>query len=135
MAHAFKIAPGSSHTSTVHTERAVSRPDRSTFLLDHGSERSLKHRFRVACDLWKRRNDGTRAQFADALEVSELSVKQWLSSDESRPVSPEMVALAERLAAESAAELTPEEVGRAQIELWLAQERVEAYRRRVVEAA
>lgn len=126
--HAIKRPPTRAEASTV-------RPERHSFHLDPTPEQLLKERFRIACDIWKRRNDGTRAQFADALGIAELTVKQWLSSDETRRVPAAIVIQAEQLAADSQAAVTDAELGRARREYLISAARLRALETLVEEAA
>lgn len=92
-------------------KRAPASAETSTGQLDPSAKAELlRERFRIACDVWKRRNDGNRCHFAEALGVSERSVKHWLASDEERPVPEAMVTLAEEIAAAS-----PDDAGGAEL--------------------
>lgn len=130
--HEHKFAPGRSAASMVHSDRAPRHVDRSAVLLDPDPDQLLKDRFRAACDTWKRRTDGTRTQFADALGVAELTVKHWLSSDETRKVPQSMVVFAEELASGSAEVVSAAEIGQRLIELLLAEARLDALKKRVL---
>lgn len=133
--HDHKFAPGRAAASTVHLDRATRRADPPPVLLDPDPDHLLKSRFRFACDAWKRRTDGTRAQFADALGVAELTVKHWLSSDETRKPPQAMVIAAEELADCAAELVTPAEIGQRLLELLAAERRLNELKRRFLEGA
>jgi|GEM_PF-6930775 len=126
-----KFPPGRAESSTVRTERTCPS---GTFPSDTSPEQVFKARLRAACDVWKRSRDATREQFADALGIPFLTLKQYLSNDESRRVPPNVVLAAEELALKTRTGLTDQEIAQAVIEHARAEATLMRIRSRLLEA-
>ncbi|MEO1085147.1 MAG: hypothetical protein AAFY88_12980 [Acidobacteriota bacterium] len=86
-----KFPPGRAESSTGHADPAEVRSD-----LAPGPV--LKRRFQTAYQHWRIAGGAGREAFADELQVPFSAVKRWLSESDERPVWPDAVLRAERLA-------------------------------------
>lgn len=105
--HMAKHGPTGAGTSTGRSDGSAAEPprrrrgDKPFVLSDVGADALLKQRFQTAYQIWRIRSSGTREIFADALGVNFTAVKRHLSDSDSTRVSPELVVLAEGLAAKA----------------------------------